>query len=636
MFRPLEEPDKLRSLNLNGFYIDEANQVSEEAFLLLQGRLRGKHVRKGILTQNTGGHDFAWRWFVDKRMHKNEESKKDYYNIVAPSSENVHLPDGYVQSMLDTWSDERIQREIYANEDQFEGMIYNEFKRDTHVVKPFVIPKEWTRIIGWDHGYTNPTAILWGAVDYDNNIYIYKEFYKREWLIKEICLGRQDTGEKGIIQLNFNEKLEGVYIDPSTKATRSQTGDSDFTAILELLPKTWPLIPANNEVNVGIDRVKTYLKPNVRTNKPKLFIFESCENLIAEISEYRWQELGSGQTGRLNEKEKPRKYNDHACFVGDTLVETRLGPKRIQDIKVGDRVLTSLGYRRVLSSGSVGSKPVYDYGWVQSTSDHPILLANGTKKAIHDLTDYDTLSTLFECRSSLMALYLGKLADIIELTARTVKTVLKPYIERFENYIRDPFKLDSIYIMSTTIPTITLLPILDLLKAKFISQNIQDQNMPFVRLNKEKNISQISDLSQKNGTLHQKVDNGIGNTLSELLRKGLNYLRSGTPAKFVQKHSWLKENSISKAGSVIKIVKQGRYVGVEQVYNLSIEGVSEFYANGVLVSNCDALRYMLMSRPDAPIVKAKAQEWQTMESSLQAEISSIKKPKEKDPFSGII
>src|SRR5688500_918048 len=40
-FRGLEEPDKLRSMNLNAFYIDEANQVSEVAFLLLQGRLRG-------------------------------------------------------------------------------------------------------------------------------------------------------------------------------------------------------------------------------------------------------------------------------------------------------------------------------------------------------------------------------------------------------------------------------------------------------------------------------------------------------------------------------------------------------------------------------------------------------------------
>src|SRR3990167_1293819 len=40
-FRPSEEPDKFRSLNLTGYFLDEANQISEEAFMLLQGRLRG-------------------------------------------------------------------------------------------------------------------------------------------------------------------------------------------------------------------------------------------------------------------------------------------------------------------------------------------------------------------------------------------------------------------------------------------------------------------------------------------------------------------------------------------------------------------------------------------------------------------
>lgn len=31
------------------------------------------------------------------------------------------------------------------------------------------------------------------------------------------------------------------------------------------------------------------------------------------------------------------------------------------------------------------------------------------------------------------------------------------------------------------------------------------------------------------------------------------------------------------------------------VYNLTVEGAHEFYANGVLVHNCDALRYLLVN-----------------------------------------
>ena len=34
-------------------------------------------------------------------------------------------------------------------------------------------------------------------------------------------------------------------------------------------------------------------------------------------------------------------------------------------------------------------------------------------------------------------------------------------------------------------------------------------------------------------------------------------------------------------------------LGSEPVYNLTVEGEHEYYANGVLVSNCDAERYVV-------------------------------------------
>jgi len=37
--------------------------------------------------------------------------------------------------------------------------------------------------------------------------------------------------------------------------------------------------------------------------------------------------------------------------------------------------------------------------------------------------------------------------------------------------------------------------------------------------------------------------------------------------------------------------------GTEKVYNISVEGEPEYFANGVLVHNCESLRYGLMSRP---------------------------------------
>lgn len=338
LFRGLDEPDKLRSLNLNAFYIDEANQVSEGAFLLLQGRLRGKHVRKGFLTQNSGGHDWTYRYFVKKDMFKTEEIKNEFVNIKAPSTENVHLPEGYVESMLQSWSEDRIRREILADEDSFEGAVYSDFRRDVHVVPPFAIPQEWTRVIGADHGYRNPACWLWGAVDYDGNIYIYREFYKKEWLIEEIVKGRtKPSKEPGVLELMKNpltgkiEEIQQCRVDPSTNRRNGSTGKSDWDTYLEHLPESFPFLPANNDKTSGIDRVKTYLKVNPRTGKPRMFIFSDCVNVLEEVAQYRYEELPTGQQGKKNEKEEPRKVNDHAMDALRYLVMSQPEPPKTED-----------------------------------------------------------------------------------------------------------------------------------------------------------------------------------------------------------------------------------------------------------------------------------------------------------------
>jgi PBSX family phage terminase large subunit len=331
IFRGLEEPDKHRSLNLNAAYIDESSQVSEEAFLLLQSRLRGPHVRKIFMTTNPAGHDWQYSYFVKQDLFKSEEAKRAFALVRAPSTENVFLPEGYVESMLSTYSEERIQREVMASFDAFEGAVYPEFRRDLHVISDFVIPKDWTRVIGIDHGYRNPAAWVWGAVDPDGAIYIYREFYEREWLIEEIINGRKDQNKPGVLQLMHGEKFDRAVIDPSTKAARNEKNGrkvSDFDIYQENLPSDFPLFLANNDVTVGIDRVKTFLKPDPRSGKPRLYIFRSCTNTIDEICKYRYKELKMAQVGKQNEKEEPYKHDDHAVDALRYLIMTQPEPHK--------------------------------------------------------------------------------------------------------------------------------------------------------------------------------------------------------------------------------------------------------------------------------------------------------------------
>ena len=332
LFRALEEPDKLRSLNLNGFYLDESNQMTENAFWLLTTRLRGKFVRKGIMTTNSDGRSWGWRLFVQKSFTEDEAAKMMFYSIKAPSTENKHLPDDYISAMLSTYTEERRRREVEADEDLFEGAVYPDFRLDRNVVEPFQIPETWTRVIGLDHGLKNPAAAIFGAVSGDGDIYIFDEFYKSGWLIEQICNGNKQTGEPGLKQKIGSQKINAIYIDPSTKATRGQTGVNEFSTYLEYLPPAIPLLCANNDVCAGLDRTARYFKDHPVTKKPQLYIFKTCKNLINELLEYRWEPLSSAMVGRRNDHEAPRKYNDHACDALRYLIMSRPDPNRPENV----------------------------------------------------------------------------------------------------------------------------------------------------------------------------------------------------------------------------------------------------------------------------------------------------------------
>lgn len=323
LFRPLEDWDKLRSLNLGGFFIDEASEVSEEAFMLLQGRLRDSGgLRKGICISNPNGHDWLYRWFFKQDFFKNEDEKKKYYLIRGTSLENTFLPSDYIETMLNSWSDIRIQREVMGSFDTFEGAVYDEFRRDIHVIEPFEIPETWTRVIGMDAGYRNPAAGVFAAVDNDGTIYIYDEYYVKEKLVKEIV-------NDYLVPKVKKDNISALYIDPATKQTRGQTGISEYSTYYEYIPKNLALLLANNQVEAGIDRVKSYLKIDPKTNKPRMYIFKTCVNLIEELVQYRWEPLGPGQAGFKNDKEAPRKHNDHAVDALRYLVMSRPDPAKM-------------------------------------------------------------------------------------------------------------------------------------------------------------------------------------------------------------------------------------------------------------------------------------------------------------------
>lgn len=338
IFRHLDDMKSLTNMNLSGFWIDQAEEVGEDSFDFLVGRLRrmkGIHRREGYITFNMNGHDWIWRRFKKGQDKKGEVIPnwgKDYELIEATTLENAkNLPKDYVDALM-SQDPEYIKRYVEGSWDVFAGQIFSTWSPIVHVVPPFQVPNTWPRYRSIDHGQNAPTACLWFTVDYDGNVYVYQEYYQPDTAVsdhvKNIIRMSRIQAPSGLIQDNY----EYTLIDPSTAQKNREKKTADGSSIVYSVKDEYydagiATTSAQNDRLAGINRVREYLKidPNryhpIKTDiegepikgAPKLFVFESCTNLIEEMGQYRWKpQRMSGGAEMEDAKPEVVKRNDHA------------------------------------------------------------------------------------------------------------------------------------------------------------------------------------------------------------------------------------------------------------------------------------------------------------------------------------
>jgi phage terminase large subunit len=322
LFRHLDtvSEKELLSLNLGWFYIDQAEEISDNVFRILQSRLRLNKVpnRYGFITCNPEPGNWIYHMF--KKPAEEGRPDPNFYMIDSTSFDNPHLPPDYLDSLLASYPEEMRKRYIEGRWDALENQIYTDFDRKTHIIKPFAVPAGWERIVALDHGMVNPAACVWGALDYDGNLFIYDEYYSP---------GIVSDHARAILAKSVDQEIQGWYIDPSTRAKTREKDGMPWSVMEEYEDFGLYFTPANNEKLAGINRMKEFLKPldNRRhpiTHErpaPKLYIFQNCVNLITEIQQYQWRKLRG--LSQRNAPEEARDFNDHAVDALRYLVMTR-------------------------------------------------------------------------------------------------------------------------------------------------------------------------------------------------------------------------------------------------------------------------------------------------------------------------
>ena len=130
------------------------------------------------------GKPFVW-------PHNHEKAGQPlFYRKFVPArlTDNPHLmADGQYESMLRSLPEVERKRLLEGDWDVAEGAAFPEFSRTKHVVEPYEMPTNWPRIRMADYGYAAPSCVLWGAIDWDNNIWIYRELYEKHLTAEQLA-----------------------------------------------------------------------------------------------------------------------------------------------------------------------------------------------------------------------------------------------------------------------------------------------------------------------------------------------------------------------------------------------------------------------------------------------------------------
>jgi hypothetical protein len=248
---------------------------------------------------------------------------------------------------------------VHGDFHETSGLVYDDLRKDIHLIEPFDIPKGWSRFRGIDHGKNvSHTACVFAAVDPNNNIFIYDEYYQVSPNVYDSARGiaqvsgnklhlierRSDVGgntefdvfQEGKEGCEFEwTKLDGRSFSYGDSATGRKVGDLYQDAGLDVSAAR------GGDFKVRVPLVSEYLRvdydlPHAITKEkgaPKLYIMRNVRNLIRELFSYKWSDpkvTASGET-----EIKPVKGNDHAvnafeyllmsgpCFMG-TVSDTEM------------------------------------------------------------------------------------------------------------------------------------------------------------------------------------------------------------------------------------------------------------------------------------------------------------------------
>lgn len=297
--------DRWKGLEVNGFVLEEANELDERSWYKAIERA-GSWIVPGIEVQPpplillTSNPAFGWLKSTFYDPWKLGQLDAPFYYLPATVRDNPHLPDAYLAS-LKNLPDHEYRRFVEGDWSVAAGLALHEWSDAVHLLPhPLDLPTGWRAVAGLDWGIRAKSCLALGYVGPDREI-----IWRKEW----VWTGKDayDAGyEWGMGMLNSGLPVpEAIFADESMwqntgiggKTVGQEFADGIVAAMGKWAPVVVPAPHGPGSRKVKFNLVKKmlgwgpYLKHEEtgelylpRTRQPAMrFVAGDCPYLVSSL-----------------------------------------------------------------------------------------------------------------------------------------------------------------------------------------------------------------------------------------------------------------------------------------------------------------------------------------------------------------
>jgi phage terminase large subunit len=317
MYRPFDDPNKLRSYNVTMFIMLEASEIKAETFTQLKTRARNMAATlpkrdadgniiyhkarngvpipeiqaswiRGIIESNPDSG-----WIRMDVLEKSSDIQKhgtinDTYAVleneadqaisshITATDQNEFLPENFIEQNTKNKPAWWIARYIYGSFSYAEGLVYPSAMR--WLEDDFEIPRGWKRCIAYDYGLSDDSVFLFGAIDEAEGIlHLYKEIRTKDKSVEELA----NLFKEGCADIPVGGYAFTPLIDPKSGPKRDYDKKTLADHFLD-----YGIVFESGHINIDarVFRLNTYFEQGrIRIMK------QGCAGLIKELRDYKFK-----------------------------------------------------------------------------------------------------------------------------------------------------------------------------------------------------------------------------------------------------------------------------------------------------------------------------------------------------------